>query len=114
MYFVSLHGHATSACPGSSGAPTECRHGTNSASPLAVIAESGSAPIRVMIVMLTTTYAESVISTPNIGCSASSGPMQNGTTYIVRPRIEPRYSSVMIDFISTGSSQLFVGPASSG
>ena len=32
MYLVSLHGHATSACPGSSGAPTECRPGTNAAS----------------------------------------------------------------------------------
>ena len=60
----------------------------------------------------TTTYAESVISTPNIGFSASSGPMQNGMTYIVRPRMQPRYSSVMTDFISSGSIQLLVGPAS--
>ena len=60
----------------------------------------------------TTTYSESVISTPNIGFSASIGPMQNGMTYIVRPRMHPRYSSVMTDFISAGSIQLLVGPAS--
>ncbi len=28
MYLVSLHGQATSAWPGSSGMPTECRAGT--------------------------------------------------------------------------------------
>ncbi len=39
--------------------------------------------------------------------------MQNGTTYMVRPRIEPRYRSVMRPRISAGSIQLFVGgPAS--
>ena len=43
-----------------------------------------------MIRMLATTYGESVISTPNIGFGASSGPMQNGTTYMVRPRMQPR------------------------
>src|SRR3954453_13259595 len=40
--------------------------------------------------------------------------MQKGMTYIVRPRIEPRKSSVMVAFISAGSIQLLVGPASSG
>src|SRR6188472_1201028 len=65
-----------------------------------------------MIRIEVTTYAESVISTPNIGLSASTGPMQNGMTYIVRPRMQPRCSSVMTDFISAGSIQLFVGPAS--
>ena len=38
--------------------------------------------------------------------------MQNGTTYIVRPRMEPRYSSLMSGRISAGSIQLLVGPAS--
>src|SRR6266511_2017069 len=42
-----------------------------------------------------------------------SGPMLNGTTYIVRPRIEPRKSSVRWARISPGSLQLLVGPASS-
>src|SRR6476659_8343518 len=60
----------------------------------------------------TTTYSESVISTPNIGFSASIGPMQNGMTYIVRPRMQPRHSSVMTDLISAGSIQLLGGPAS--
>ncbi len=65
-----------------------------------------------MMRMLATTYGLSVSSTPNIGLSASSGPMQNGTTYIVRPFIEPRYSSVIRVFISAGAIQLLVGPAS--
>ena len=40
--------------------------------------------------------------------------MEKGTTYIVRPRIEPRNSSVSVARISSGSTQLLVGPASSG
>jgi hypothetical protein len=65
-----------------------------------------------MVRIDTTTYSESVISTPSFGSSAPSGPMQNGTTYMVRPRIEPRYRSVMMPRISAGSIQLLVGPAS--
>jgi hypothetical protein len=38
--------------------------------------------------------------------------MQYGITYIVRPRIEPRNRSVRIAFMSSGSIQLLVGPAS--
>ena len=38
--------------------------------------------------------------------------MQNGTTYMVRPRIQPRYRSDMMPRISAGSIQLLVGPAS--
>ncbi len=53
-----------------------------------------------------------MISTPNIGSAAFSGPMQNGTTYIVRPVMHRRYSAVMVRFISAGSIQLLVGPAS--
>ena len=41
-----------------------------------------------------------------------SGPIEKGTTYIVRPFIEPRNSSVRVAFISVGSRQLLVGPAS--
>src|SRR5215217_9103334 len=110
MYLVSLHGHATSAWPGSSGAPTECMAGTNGRS--SPIASRMALPMRAMTRMETTTYSESVSSTPNIGFSASTGPMQNGMTYIVRPRMHPRYSSVMTAFISAGSIQLLVGPAS--
>ena len=42
-----------------------------------------------------------------------SGPMLKGTTYIVRPRIEPSKSFASVARISRGSIQLFVGPASS-
>ncbi len=41
-----------------------------------------------------------------------SGPMENGTTYMVRPRIDPRKRSVRVARISAGSRQLLVGPAS--
>src|SRR5690606_36669410 len=112
MYFVSLQGHRTSCWPGSSGAPTECRHLTKSAS-AASSAASATSPARVLIRIDRATYAEWVISTPNIGVLALTGPMQKGTTYIVRPRIEPRYSSVIVCFISAGATQLLVGPASS-
>src|SRR6476620_2825700 len=110
MYLVSLHGHGTSAWPGSSGAPTECMAGTKCRS--VPSASRTFEPMRDMTRIETTTYSESVSSTPNIGASASIGPMQNGMTYIVRPRMHPRYSSVMTDFISAASIQLLVGPAS--
>ena len=41
-----------------------------------------------------------------------SGPIENGTTYIVRPFIAPRKRSSSISRISPGSRQLLVGPAS--
>src|SRR3954463_15390692 len=41
-----------------------------------------------------------------------SGPIENGTTYIVRPAMEPRKRSVSVSRISPGSRQLLVGPAS--
>ena len=54
MYLLSgLHGHGTSASPGSSGAPTECTQGTNS--PSSPSTSSASWPMRVMIRMLTAT-----------------------------------------------------------
>ena len=37
--------------------------------------------------MLTATYGESVISTPMYDSGEPSGPMLNGTTYMVRPRM---------------------------
>ena len=42
-----------------------------------------------------------------------SGPMLNGTTYSVRPRIAPANLSCSTSRISAGSRQLLVGPASS-
>src|SRR4051812_13452527 len=110
MYLLSeSHGHGTSCWPASSGAPTECRHGTNSPSP----SVSRTAwPMRVMIRMLTATYGESVSSIPMWAMGLPSGPIENGTTYIVRPRIEPSKSLRSVSFISAGAFQLLVGPAS--
>ncbi len=42
-----------------------------------------------------------------------TGPIENGTTYIVRPRMLPSNSGVIVARISAGATQLFVGPASS-
>ncbi len=70
--------------------------------------------MRVMIRMLTTTYGESVSCTPMCAMGEPIGPIENGITYIVRPRIEPRNSGSSRSFISRGASQLFVGPASPG
>ena len=42
------------------------------------------------------------------------GPIENGITYIVRPRIEPANTPASSARISSGSRQLFVGPASAG
>ena len=94
MYLVSLQGHGTSAWPGSSGMPTECSAGTQCTSSWAASSSSMRRstwlPIRAITRIEATTYAESVISMPNIGCSASRWPITNGTTYMVRPRMHPR------------------------
>ena len=42
-----------------------------------------------------------------------SGPIENGTTYIVRPRMQPSNSPLIVLRISAGATQLLVGPASS-
>ena len=73
---------------------------------------SAAWPARVIVRMLTATYGESVISTPMYESGEPSGPMLNGTTYMVRPRIEPRNSSSSLARISAGAFQLLVGPAS--
>ncbi len=41
-----------------------------------------------------------------------NGPIENGTTYIVRPRIAPLNRPLSISRISRGSRQLLLGPAS--
>ncbi len=51
-------------------------------------------------------------STPMYDSGEPSGPMLKGTTYMVRPRMQPRYSSVSLARISAGAFQLLVGPAS--
>ena len=40
-----------------------------------------------------------------------TGPMLNGSTYIVRPAMHPLKSAFSLCRIATGSSQLLVGPA---
>ncbi len=111
MYlFSALHGHGTSAAPFASGMPTECRQGTKAPSLPSI--SSAPWPMRVMMRMLTATYVESVSCTPTWLLSEPSGPIENGTTYIVRPFMEPSNSSLSCSRISSGSHQLFVGPAS--
>ena len=39
------------------------------------------------------------------------GPMENGTTYMVRPAMQPSNSGCRVWRISAGSIQLLVGPA---
>ncbi len=51
---------------------------------------------------------------PSLLISPPSGPIENGITYIVRPRMQPANSQPSVFFISAGSAQLLVGPASSG
>ena len=70
--------------------------------------------MRVMMRMLTTTYGESVICTPSRLMGEPMGPIEKGMTYMMRPRMEPRNSSVSVARISSGSAQLLVGPASMG
>src|SRR5690625_2024755 len=62
--------------------------------------------------MLTTTYGESVISMPTFEIGPPTGPMENGTTYMVRPRILPAKTPANVRRISSGAHQLLVGPAS--
>jgi hypothetical protein len=97
--------------PRSSGAPTECTHGTNA--PSAPSASTTARPMRAMMRMLTTTYGLSVISTPICAIGLPIGPIENGTTYIVRPRIAPSNNESSVSRISRGARQLLVGPASS-
>ena len=89
MYLVSLHGHATSAWPRlerhADGVQGRAR---TSASQL-LHPRSTLVPMRAITRIETMTYAESVISTPNIGFSASRWPITNGMTYIVRPCMHP-------------------------
>jgi hypothetical protein len=60
-----------------------------------------------------TAYALSVICTPMCESGPPTGPIEKGTTYIVRPRMLPSNRGVSVARISAGATQLFVGPASS-
>ena len=54
-----------------------------------------------------------MICTPMCDSGPPTAPIENGTTYIVRPRIDPSKSGVRVARISAGLAQLLVGPASS-
>ena len=54
-----------------------------------------------------------MISTPTFEYGDPGGPIRNGTTYIVRPFIDPRKSGVSFSRAASGAIQLLVGPASS-
>ena len=112
MYLSSLHGHGTSACPGPSGAPTLCMHGTTRRTSRSISWKTGR-PVLAMIRMLTTTYGESVSWTPTCDIGEPTMPMLNGRTYIVRPCIAPLKRSLSLRRIWYGFTQLFVGPAAS-
>jgi len=71
------------------------------------------APMRVMMRMLSTTYRLSVISTPTFEKRDPFGPIRKGTTYIVRPFMEPSNSAASLVLASPGGIQLLLGPASS-
>src|SRR3954447_16578945 len=103
MYFSSLHGHAELASPSASGEPTVCRQGTKS--PLSPSTSSAPLPMRVRTRTERATYAESVSCTPISEIGEPSGPMLNGTTYMVRPRIAPANLSCSRSRISAGSRQ---------
>src|SRR3954466_7671439 len=110
MYFSLLHGHATSAWPFLSGAPTECTQGTTRLKSLSMSSNT-FLPMRAMMRMLTTAYGESVSCTPICDIGEPIGPMLNGSTYMVRPRMHPRNSDFSLRRISKGFTQLLGGPA---
>ena len=60
--------------------------------------------------MLTTTYGESVTCTPSCEIGPPSGPIENGTTYMVRPRIDPANTPASSARMTCGSRQWLVGP----
>ena len=66
--------------------------------------------MRVMSFMLTTTYGLSDSSMPICAIGLPSGPIENGTTYSVRPRMQPSNSPFSVRRISAGATQLLVGP----
>jgi len=69
--------------------------------------------MRVMMPMLATTYGESVTWTPYRVSGPPTGPIANGTTYIVLPRIVPLNRPCSVSRIVAGGTQWLVGPASS-
>src|ERR1700682_3788092 len=112
MYFSLLQGQGTSFSRGPSGTPTECIQGTTRGLPVSISRNTGN-PTRAIMRVFTTTYGESVNWTPTCDIGDPMGPMLNGSTYMVRPCIAPLKSPFSFFRISSGLTQLFVGPASS-
>ena len=54
-----------------------------------------------------------MISTPILAMGEPIGPMLNGMTYMVRPRMQPSKTLRMVARISSDGAQLLVGPTSS-
>jgi hypothetical protein len=107
MYLVLLQGQATSFWPGSSGAPTVCRQGTNS--PSTPSTSYTALPMRVMMRMLTATYGLSDSSMPMWAMGEPSGPMENGHDVhraAAHAAVEQRLQRLRI---SAGATQLLVG-----
>lgn len=60
-------------------------------------------PILAIILIEATTYGESVSSIPVFESGETIGPMENGTTYIVRPLMQPYNNAkktINIDWIN--------------
>src|SRR4051812_34558734 len=112
MYFSELHGHGTSFCPGASGTPTLCMQGTTRFWSRSISRNTGS-PTLAIIRIFATAYGESVNWTPICDIGEPIGPMLNGSTYMVRPRMVPLKRLFSRFRISNGFSQLLVGPAAS-
>src|SRR5271168_9584 len=85
-------------------------HGTTRFSSLSISLNTWR-PMRAMMRMFTTTYGESVSCTPICDMGDPMGPMLNGSTYMVRPRMHPLNSFFRVLRISYGFTQLLVGPA---
>ena len=64
-----------------------------------------------MILMLTTTYGESVSCTAMRDIGEPIAPMLKASTYIVRPAIAPANIALSRARISNGLTQLLVAPA---
>ena len=111
MYlFSALHGHGTSAWPRLERRADRV-HARHELAVGAEHVERGLAHAG-HVRMLTATYAESVSCTPMCAMGEPSGPIENGTTYIVRPRIAPVNELEHLGPHLAGSRQLLVGPAS--
>ena len=87
------------------GWPTECKHFTNSDFGLFSDCNAG-APIRVIMRMEAATYGESVNWRPSLARGDPIGPIENGITYIVRPRMHPGKRASSWRSISSSDIQL--------